>query len=90
MVRSLAVVVKGTAAEILHHLLLTKRRGKLPIRPWKVKLVALRSLESAGRSEGFGADGQRNQLLTAAAATGSSGGARRRASARRLLLELVE
>lgn len=28
------VVVKGTAAEILHHLLLTKRRGKSPIRLW--------------------------------------------------------
>lgn len=43
MVGSLVVAVKGTAAEILHHLLLTKRRGKSPIRLWKVKLVALRS-----------------------------------------------
>ena len=41
MVGSLAVAVKGTAAEILHHLLLTERRGKSPIRMWKVKLVAL-------------------------------------------------
>lgn len=40
------VAVQGTAAEILHHLLLTKRGGKSPIRLWKVKLDALRSLDS--------------------------------------------
>lgn len=49
VVGSLAVVVKGTAAEILHHLLLTIRRGKSPIRLRKVKLVALGSFEADGQ-----------------------------------------
>lgn len=48
MIGDLVVAVKGTAAEILHHLLLTKRRGKSPIRLRKVKLVSLGSLEAAG------------------------------------------
>lgn len=42
VVGSRAVAVKGTAAEILHHLLLTRHRGKSPIRPWRVKRVARR------------------------------------------------
>lgn len=46
VIRDLVVAVKGTAAEILHHLLLTKRRGKSPIRLRKVKLVSLGSLEA--------------------------------------------
>lgn len=33
-------VVRGTAAEILHHLLLTKQRGKSPIRLLKMKVAA--------------------------------------------------
>lgn len=48
VIRDLVVAVKGTAAEILHHLLLTKRRGKSPIRLRKVKLVSLGSLEADG------------------------------------------
>lgn len=48
MIGDLVVAVKGTAAEILHHLLLTKRRGKSPIRLRKVKLVSLGSLEADG------------------------------------------
>lgn len=43
VVGALVVAVRGTAAVILHHLLLTKRRGKSPIRLWKVELVALSS-----------------------------------------------
>lgn len=46
VIRDLVVAVKGTAAEILHHLLLTKRRGKSPIRLREVKLVFLGSLET--------------------------------------------
>lgn len=49
MIRDLVVAVKGAAAEILHHLLLTKRRGKSPIRLRKVKLVSLGSLEGGRR-----------------------------------------
>lgn len=48
VILDLVVAVKGTAAEILHHLLLTKRRGKSPIRLRKVKLVSLGSLEADG------------------------------------------
>lgn len=47
VIRDLVVAVKGTAAEILHHLLLTKRRGKSPIRLREVKLVFLGSLGPA-------------------------------------------
>lgn len=67
MVGSLVVAVKGTAAEILHHLLLTKRRGKSPIRLWKVKLVALRSFEADSQLFRRRAG---TQLSSTAAATG--------------------
>lgn len=77
MVWSLVVAVKGTAVEILHHLLLTKRRGKSPIRLWKVKLVALRSFDSVGASYFlfffnvvWGTRRHPALLLSAAAATG--------------------
>lgn len=46
------MAVKGTAVEILHPLLLTKRCGKSPIRMRKVKLVALRSFEWDGQLTG--------------------------------------
>lgn len=67
VVGSLAVVVKGTAAEILHHLLLTIRRGKSPIRLRKVKLVALGSFEADGQFFWRRADAR---LSSAAGATG--------------------
>lgn len=46
------MAVKGTAVEILHPLLLTKRCGKSPIRMRKVKLVALRSFDWDGQLTG--------------------------------------
>lgn len=58
--------MKGTAAEILHHLLLTERRGKSPIRLWKVKLVAL-TVQLCWRRAAKGGTGA---LCSAAAATG--------------------
>lgn len=61
------VAVKGTAAEILHHLLLTKRRGKLPIRLLEVKLVASISFEAARRLVWRRAG---TQLSSTASATG--------------------
>lgn len=67
MVGSLFVAVKGTAAEILHHLLLTKRRGKSSIRMWKVKLVAVTPFEADGQLLWRRAG---TQLSSAAAATG--------------------
>lgn len=43
VVGSVAVAVKGTAAVILHHLLLTKRLQKSPIRLWEVALESFKS-----------------------------------------------
>lgn len=59
--------MKGTAAKILHHLLLTNRRGMSPIRLWEVKLLALRSFEADGQFIWRRAG---TQLSSAAVATG--------------------
>lgn len=65
MIRDLVVAVKGTAAEILHHLLLTKRRGKSPIRLRKVKLVFLGSLEAEGDAQAASSDSSATELFLA-------------------------
>lgn len=56
VVGSLVVVavVRGTAAEILHHLLLTKQRGKSPIRLLEVKVAALGSFDGGVIQVNFG------------------------------------
>lgn len=69
MVGDLAMAVRGTAAEILHPLLLTKPCGKSPIRLWKVKLVALRSFEADGQLIWRRAG---TQILSGAGTTGLS------------------
>lgn len=71
MVGGLVAAVERTAAGILlhhhHHLLLAKRRGKSPIRMWKVKVVALRLLEADAQ---FGDARAATRLSSTAAATG--------------------
>lgn len=61
-------VVRGTAAEILHHLLLTKQRGKSPIRLLEVKVAALGSFDGGVIQVNFG-ELKKVWISSAAAAT---------------------
>lgn len=52
VVGGLVVAVEGTAAEILHHLLLTKQRGKSPIRLGKLEVAFWRTFDGCGDAQG--------------------------------------
>lgn len=87
VVGSLAVAVKWAAAEILHHLLLTKRRGKSAIRLWNKWNVSLPRPFEADAQFSWRRAG--TPLSSTAAATGLLLCAQRSARARPLSSALV-